>query len=236
MVDENVIKEDVVLLVYARNEFYKKKFHWVLGVCCLGLLVIIALSGMLRYITRNPVHPLYFVADKAGRLIQDIPLDMPNMSVADVEQWAVEAVVAANTYDFANYHGQLQLAQKYFTDFGWRNYMKGLQASNNLVALTQRKLIFTARASGAPRLLNQGRVGKARLYAWQISIPVVVTYLMPPYDGVLDKTKFENSFVFTVLIMRQSLLTSYKGLGISQIIGASTAAAGSDLLLPTPPS
>lgn len=237
MVEEKNItgKDDAIKLVYLRNEFYKDKFHWVLGVCCIGVFVIIALSCMLVYITRNPIHPLYFVADKAGRLIQDIPVQVPNMSPADIEQWAAEAVIAANTYDFANFHGQLQRAQKYFTDYGWRNYMKGLQASNNLVALTQRKLIFTAKLSGQPKILHQGHVGKAGTYAWQVAVPVVITYLLPPYDGVLDKSKFQNSYVFTVFIMRQSLLTSYMGLGITQIIGTSSSLTSSEELLSSPP-
>lgn len=228
--------DDAIILVYRRNEFYKKKFRWVLGVCFLGLIVIIALCGMIVFINRNPVHPLYFVADSAGRLIKDIPLQLPNMQTPDVENWAVEAVIAANTYDFVNYRAQLQLAQKYFTDAGWRNFMKGLAASNNLIALTQRKLIFTTKVSGPVKVLNQGHVGKQGIYAWQVAIPVVITYLMPPYDGVLDKSKFENSYMFTVLIMRQSMLSSYKGLGITQIVGTSSSSGNTQEILVSPPS
>jgi intracellular multiplication protein IcmL len=227
---------DAIVLVHTRNEFYKRKFHWVVAVFFLGLIAIVGLSCMLVYLTRNPIHPLYFITDNAGRIIQDIPIQQPNMSAADVAVWAENAVIAANSYDYANFHAQLQRAQKYFTDYGWRNYMKGLQASNNLEALTKRKLIFLAKISGPPKLSHEGRIGKKQTYAWQFQIPVLITYLLPPYDGQTGKSKFENSYVFTVLVMRQSMLTSYKGLGIVQIVGASQQNASSEDLLDTPSS
>jgi hypothetical protein len=227
---------DAIVLVHTRNEFYKRKFHWVVGVFFLGFIAIVSLSCMLVYLTRNPIHPLYFITDNAGRIIQDIPIQQPNMSAADVAVWAENAVIDANSYDYANFHAQLQRAQKYFTDYGWRNYMKGLQASNNLEALTKRKLIFLAKISGPPKLNHEGRIGKKQTYAWQFQIPVLITYLLPPYDGLPGKSKFENSYVFTVLVMRQSMLTSYKGLGIVQIVGASQQNATSEDLLDTPSS
>jgi hypothetical protein len=227
---------DAVVLVHTRNEFYKRKFHWVVAVFFLGLVAIASLSGMLVYLTRNPIHPLYFITDNAGRIIQDIPIQEPNMSTQDVANWVEAAVVAANSYDYANYHAQLQRAQKYFADYGWRSYMKGLQASNNMEALTKRKLIFLAKISGPAKLVHEGRLGKKQTYAWQFQIPVTITYLLPPYDGLPGKSKFENAYVFSVLVMRQSMLTSYKGLGIMQIIGASEQSAGSEDLSDVPSS
>jgi intracellular multiplication protein IcmL len=238
MSEENKLTrtDDALVMVYSRNEFYQNKFHWMLGVFFLGLIAIVSLIAMLMYLSKNPVHPLYFISDNAGRLIQDIPLQQPNLPTADVAAWAQDAVVAANSYDYANYHAQLQRAQKYFTDYGWRNYMKGLQASNNLEALTKRKLIFLAKVSGPVKLVAEGRVGKTQIYAWRFRIPVLITYLSPPYDGKAGKSKFENAYIFSVLVMRQSILTSYKGLGIMQIIGASAQSASNQDLLLSPSS
>lgn len=232
--DRTEANEDAIVLIYTRNEFYKNKFHWVLGVCGLGLLVIAALSGMLYYLIKHPLQPLYFVTDNAGRLLQDVPITQPNMPTEEVAQWAVDAVVAANTYDYVNYHAQLQSAQKYFTDYGWRSYMKGLQDSNNLVALTSRKLIFLAKVSGPTKVVAEGPLGKAAVYAWKFEIPVIITYLLPPYDGVSQKSKFDNAYVFTVLVARQSMLSSYKGLGIMQIIGTAATSAPSQQMLSAP--
>jgi intracellular multiplication protein IcmL len=230
MTEDRTPQTDAIVLIYTRNEFYRNKYQWVLGVCVLGFILIVALVGMLLYITRHPLQPLYFVTDKAGRLMQEIPVTRPNMSTEDVAKWAVEAVIAANTYDYVNFHGQLQAAQKYFTDYGWRNYMNGLQASNNLLALTQRKLIFLAQQAGPVKLDAEGPVGKAGIYGWKFEIPMLITYLLPPYDGVSQKSKFENAYIFSVLIERQSILTSYKGLGIMQIIGSSASNSSQETL------
>jgi intracellular multiplication protein IcmL len=219
MSEENKLTrtDDALVMVYSRNEFYQNKFHWMLGVFFLGLIAIVSLIAMLMYLSKNPVHPLYFISDNAGRLIQDIPLQQPNLPTADVAAWAQDAVVAANSYDYANYHAQLQ-------------------ASNNLEALTKRKLIFLAKVSGPVKLVAEGRVGKTQIYAWRFRIPVLITYLSPPYDGKAGKSKFENAYIFSVLVMRQSILTSYKGLGIMQIIGASAQSASNQDLLLSPSS
>lgn len=209
-------RDDALVLVYTRNSFYRKKYHVALGVSVLALLVIAILIGAVAYLIKAPPSPLYFVTDNAGRLIQDPPLSQPNMTDEAVGQWVKAAVEAAYTYDFNNYRGQLQAAQKYFTDYGWRNYMKGLQASDNLVALTQRKWVVTAQVVGEPKLLATTYLGKAGVYAWKFEMPLLVSYYRPPYD---DKSRIQNPLVITVIVARQSVLSSYQGLGIMQMIG-----------------
>jgi hypothetical protein len=173
---------------------------------------------MLVYIVKHPPRPLYFATDDAGRFIMDIPLTQPNMTTADVSAWVVNAVQAAYSYDFMNYHAQLQDAQKFFTDYGWRQYMKGLEASNNLLALTSRKQVAIARVVGEPKLVVEGPVGKAQIYGWKFQMQVLATYLMPPaYD---DKSKFTNPLIVTVIVERQNILSSFNGLGIVQMVAA----------------
>ncbi len=220
--DPLIKKYDALPQIFLRNEFYRRKYHWVLGVFILGLFVIGVLAWMLNYLIKHPPHPLYFVTDNAGRLIQEIPAQQPNMTTLDVEKWTVAAVEAAYSYDFINFRSQMQDAQKYFTDYGWRNYMKGLQDSNNLVALAQRKMIVTAKVVGAPKLLAEGPIGKSKTYAWKFEMPLLVTYSLPPYN---DKSKFQNPHVITAIVQRQDALSSYKGLGIVQMVDSLAGAA-----------
>lgn len=212
MVDK--YQTEALRMVYLRNDFYRKKFYFALSIYLLSLIVIAVLIGALWYLIKNPTRPLYFVTDQVGRLIQDIPRTSPNMSTEDASKWAIEAVEAAYSYDFVNYRRQLQNAQKYFMDYGWRTYMDGLKASNNLLALTQRKMVIIAKAVGKPKLLVEGILGGA--YAWKFEIPVLVTYLLPPFDA---KSRFQNPLLITVIVQRQSILNSYRGLGIVQMIG-----------------
>lgn len=214
---EKTADDDALYMIVLRNEFYKKKYHSALGIFFLSLFAILVLVGMLVYLIKHPAHPIYFVGDTAGRFVQNIPLSDANMPVADVTAWAVEAVEAAYTYDFVNYRSQLQNSQKYFTEYGWRNFMKGLQASNNLEALTQRKLVATAKVIAPPKLIKEGLVGQNKVHTWLFEMPVIVSYLPPPYDG---KGKFDNPLIISVRVGRQDELSSYKGLGIDQLIGS----------------
>jgi len=179
----------------------------------LTLAVIGILISVLAFLVRNPTNPLYFAADNVGRLIEVVPVSQPNMSTEQVTAWTIEAVQAAYSYDYVNYRGQLQNAQKYFTSYGWKNYMNALTLSNNLIALQQRKQIVIARVVEKPKLVTQGLLSGA--YAWKFEIPVLVTYWQPPFD---DKSKYSNALIVSIIVQRQPILQSYKGLGALQII------------------
>ncbi|HSW69470.1 MAG TPA: DotI/IcmL/TraM family protein [Gammaproteobacteria bacterium] len=206
-------KNDALVMVHLRNEFYRRKYRFVMGIYVLSLIANAILVGMVIYLLRHPTEPLYFAADKIGRLIKTVPLQTTDMTLQDVSNWSVEAVEAAYSYDFVNYRRQLQDAQKYFTGYGWRNYMKALAASNNFKALTQRKFIVIAKVVEPPKLIVQGLL--AGSLAWKFQMPVLVTYLMPPFN---DTSKFVNPLIVTVTVQRQPILQSYKGLGVLQLI------------------
>lgn len=207
--------DDALITIYQRNAFYRGKFHFALGMLGLCVIGIITLSVMLVYLIKHPPHPLYFVANPVGQLIADPSVREPNMTTQEVSDWVVEAVQSAYSYSFINYRSDLQNAQKYFTDYGWRNYMRGLTASNNLKAVIERKYIGIARVVDTPKLIGEGTVGGA--HAWKFHVPLLVTYWLPPYDDN-PNSKFYNPLMLTVLVQRQNLLTSYKGLGILQMI------------------
>lgn len=204
---------DALQLVFTRNAFYKRLHYLALGAFGLTLLVILILAWILFYVVRNPGFPLYFATDSIGRLIQIVPVDKPNMPTDDVAKFAVEAGEAAFSYDFVNYRAQLQSAEKYFTRYGWQQYMKALRDSNNILALTNRKQIVIAAAVDKPKLVKEGVLGGA--YAWRFDVPVLVTYWLPPYD---DSSKSLNALTLSMIVQRQPILEGYKGLGVVQVI------------------
>jgi intracellular multiplication protein IcmL len=209
-------KNDAIVLIQLRNDFYRKKFYLLLGIFSLCLIVMCLLAGVLVYLIKNPTRPIYFVADSVGRLIYDVPLIQPNMSIEAVTAWTVEAVEAAYTYNYINFRSQLQDSEKYFTRYGWQEYMRGLTASNNLLALSQRKMLFIAKVIGPPKLMTEGILGGA--YAYKFEMPVLVSYLSPPYDNVIGKSRFDNALLVDVIVQRQKILSSYKGLAILQLL------------------
>lgn len=209
---------DALLMVQLRNEFYKKKFYLLLGIFSLSIVVMLILAGVLYYLIKNPTRPIYFVADSVGRLIFEVPLTQANMTLDQVTAWTVEAVEATYTYNYINYRAQLQDAEKYFTQYGWQEYMRGLKASNNLLALTKRKMLFIAKVTEPPKLVTEGILGGA--YAYKFEMPVLVSYLSPPYDNVLGRSRFDNALLVDVIVQRQKILSSYKGLAIVQMLAS----------------
>lgn len=205
--------QDPLVLVFSRNAFYRRMHFLALGAFLLSVIVIIILSGVLYFLVYNPTKPIYFATDSLGRLIKVVPVTEPNMSTAEVGAWAIEAVQAAFSYDYVNYPAQLQAAQKYFTNYGWAKYMKSLTQSNNLNSVTTDKTILLGQVVEAPRLIAQGILSGA--YAWKFQLPMLATLWKPPYD---DTTKIRNSWLVTVVVQRQPILQSYKGLGIVQVI------------------
>lgn len=212
--------QDALVVVLARNAFYKRLHYLALAVFLWCIVVLAMLSWAVLYLVRNPTHPLYFATDDVGRLIEIIPVATPNMTKEDVIKWSIDAVEATYSYDYINYRAQLQEAQKYFTNYGWTQYINALRASNNLVALTQRKMVALAQVVGQPKVLVEGLLSGA--YAWKFQMPVLVTYLYPPYD---DKSRFTNPLEVTVIVQRQPPLEGYKGLGILQMIGTFVASS-----------
>jgi intracellular multiplication protein IcmL len=204
---------DAFVMIVFRQMFYLQQLRLVLGAFLLQLLLITSLIGMLVYFVKHPTHPIYFATDKIGRLMVEPALSQPNMPSDAISDWAVRAVEAAYSYNFVNYRQELQNAEGYFTDYGWKQYMKGLDASNNLLALIEHKMIVRAKVVAKPRILVQGILGGR--YAWKFEMPVLVTYLQPPYD---DKAKFSNPLMVTVTITRQKYAENEHGLGIVQII------------------
>jgi len=188
-----------------------------LGAFALSLMMIALLVWILIYLLQNPNHPLYFATDDVSRLIHVVPVDTPNMSIEDVTAWSVEAVQAAYSYDYINYRDQLQKAQKYFTDYGWRRYMGALSLSGNIRGLIANKQIVIGQVIDKPKILAQGMLGGA--YAWKFEMPLLVTYSTPPYDGSAD-AQFSNALNITVIVQRQQVLEGYKGLGVLQLISS----------------
>lgn len=222
--------DDALILVHLRNEFYRKKYRFTLGVYLLSIIVIIFLISLLAYILKHPVRPMYFVADSVGRLIQDVPVTQPNMTTDEAMAWAIEAVEKVNSYDFVNYRQQLQDAEKYFLPFSWKQYLNGLTASNNLLALKQRQMVFVGKVIEKPTLVVADMLGGA--FAYKFKMKILVTYLLPP--NYSEANAFRNPYEVTIVMQRQRLLQSYRGLAIVQLIVKSpTDAAPAILAVPT---
>lgn len=204
---------DALVLIFSRNAFYQRLHYLALAALGMCLVTILFLAYTVYYLIKTPTHPIYFATDYVGRLIQIVPVNIPNMTAPKIMQWTMKAVEAAYSFDFINYRSQLQDAQKYFTAYGWTRYMTALTASNNLLGVIQRKQIVTAHVVDQPKLLAGGILSGS--YAWKYEMPLLVTYAEPPYD---EQHQFSNALTVNVIVQREQVLEGYNGLGILQMI------------------
>lgn len=222
---------NALLLIFERNAFYKKMYYLVLGALALNIIVIGLLLALILFLVRNPPPPIYFATNEYGQLIEIVPLDKPNMTNDEIINWVTKAVEAVYSYDYLNNAAQLQSAQKYFTNYGWSEAMKSLTASNNLVGVINRKLIGIAKVVEKPKILKQGLI--KGVMAWQLEVPLLVTYQAPPYD---EKSKFTVPLILTLIVQRQPVLQSESGLGIVQMIGITATQPTAPQQLPATPT
>lgn len=211
--DENQ-KTDALVFAATRNDFYRDSYRKVLFCLLLAFLVITGLLGSLAYIILNPPEPKYFATYANGSLVPMVALDKPNVTTSALLQWANTAVIAVNTYDFVTYRDKLQKASEYFTADGWQAYLTNLEASRNLAAVIDKKLVVSAVATGAPVILREGIVDG--VYAWTVQIPILITYQSASEYS-------QQSLVVTLLIKRVPTLTNPFGVGINSYVGMAGA-------------
>ncbi len=200
---------DALETVKLRNNFYRDSYRRVVMALIITLVIIAGLVYTVYWqITHRPT-PKYFASTANGRIIPLIPLNSPNMNGKAIRSWAVEAAVAAYSYNFVNFRQVFNDNQKYFTSNGWDAFLKQLQSSGNLDAVQKRKLIVSAVPRGVPVIQNQGVLNGR--YFWRVQVPMLVTYQS-------QSETFHSDLLATLTIRRISTLTRSDGIGIDSFI------------------
>ncbi|MES2212278.1 MAG: type IVB secretion system apparatus protein IcmL/DotI [Pseudomonadota bacterium] len=195
--------------VVLRNFFYRDNYYRMMTLTLWLLLLAFALMGFIYFQQATRPTPKYFATTPDGALIELIPLDEPNLSPNTLLQWATQAATASYTFNFVNYRQAFQDARIYFTPDGYNNFIKAIEASRNLEAVKQKKLVVSAVPTGVPVVVNEGRISGR--YAWQIEMPMLISY-QSANERIVQNIKL------TMLVLRVSTLESPRGLGIGQFI------------------
>ena len=198
--------------VHLRNDFYRDSYRRIMKTLLFSLCLITALVALLGYVVMNPPRPHYFAVDADGRITPIVSLDKPNLSPATLLQWSTQAALAAYSYNFVNYRKELQAASEFFTPNGWKQFIKAIQDSNNLSAITRKKLVMSAVATGAPVIVWSGLLPNQH-YGWRVQLPLLVTYQS-------SSELSQQALVISMLISRVDTLYSARGLGIEQFVAA----------------
>ncbi len=201
--------------IQIQTKFYRDsfpKFMFLFLVTLLICIVSISLNILqLIYKPKAQQFATFSSTDGSTRLVEMIPLNEPNLSTQPLLQWATEAATSCYNFDFNRMEKQIQNLRPYFTAQGYQHYIEALQAENTLIDVKEKLLIVSAVPLKAPVILREAVSSSIERYAWQVQLPLLVTYQS---SSELKKAEI----TVTMLIVRVDTLESPKGIGISQFL------------------
>lgn len=189
------------------NDFYRvyqPRFVMVLIGAIIVALVWIAIVVFQVY--HRPL-PLFYAAQPNGQRLLLQPQDLPNLAPESILNFASKAAVAAFTFDFVNYRGQIGAVRSYFTAAGWDNYLDSV--ANTVKGIAKNKLFVSAVVNGAAIISNQGVLEGA--YSWRVQIPFLVTYQSA-------QAAAQAKYMVLITIVRVPTMTNPLGIGIDSFV------------------
>jgi len=204
--DEAEILKEENVPVEERERFYHDRIGSLLLLASLagGLVVIFVILNIFLYTISVP-PPAYFQATEQGQILQEPPLDKPNLASNELLNWTVEAMMAAHTFNFMNYSRVLEDAKDYFTPEGYPEYLTAINNVGVLDRLKKDKLVLVSAAVAAPEILKEGPF--ANRYLWKVKVPLGFNY-RNVVTNVVDNVNI------TLLILRVPTTQSPNGISI----------------------
>lgn len=202
--------DSLTMREYRRNEFYQRLYPRLLRALTISIFANLALCLTGYYVVKTIPNPQFYATSARGLTLSLLPMDMPNQSEAAVTQWAIEAVITLNTFDFLNFDSEINNTYSYFTSNGWSSFMDALEASDTRAMVLNEKLIASAVVTQPPVVLAKGVIDG--VYTWRIQLVILITYQVPG-----NEPKQVQQMV-TMLIKRISTRQDPRGIGIDQIL------------------
>jgi len=196
--------------VVVRNEFYRDGFRNMLRIAIAEAVIIVAL--IIAFIVHvNAFRPqnYYFATTADGRIMQLVPLNLPNMGTSSLMSWAAQAATEVMTFGFHDYQRRMQQSSRHFTRRGWESFTDALQKSRIMESVEASQQVASAQPRSAPILVQEGVFnGK---YRWVVDLPLTVTY----QAGAASRV---DNLVVRMVIDRVPSLENPNGVGIEQWI------------------
>ncbi|ODN43851.1 type IVB secretion system apparatus protein IcmL/DotI [Piscirickettsia litoralis] len=198
--------ESALTQVKLRNDFYRDNFRRVSLVLLISVLInFLLLVAFVVSLSLRP-EPKYFATTSNGQLIRLHSLASPVVNDSSVISWLSDNIPNINTLDFLNYRSEIQQKRKYFTKYGWEQYLKAFKPIVEKVR--DNKYIVRAVLSDVPVVTQKGKIDG--VYSWRLQIPLLITYQK-------GGSKDTQHVVWTVLVQRSNEYANTL-FGISQII------------------
>jgi intracellular multiplication protein IcmL len=196
--------------VLLRNDFYRDNFRRMVFVAMLSFILNIILVIALLYHQNQTAQPVYFATTPDGKLIKLEPLQSPILNDEAVISWVGRAVPEVYSLDFMSYKEKVLQSKKYFTSYGWPQFLKAFDST--LTQIRDEKLVTRATLIGVP-IITAHKIIDGR-YTWYVQVPIMITF----QKGSLSSSK---QIVWSLVVQRMNDTTAEGGLqpvGISQVV------------------
>lgn len=199
--------------VLTRNLFYEQAYQKLCIAVTLLLGVLFLLTCLITYKRVAWPKPVYFASSTDARPLQVVRLDQPYYEDPQaVLAWTTKAVIAIYSMDYVTWRQSLQNAADYFVPAGYQAFMRALKASTNLEAVTAKRQVVSASATGPATLVREGQVSPDVPYSWDLKIPLLVVYQNSENEII------KQSGTVMARVERVSLLRYKDGIALSQLI------------------
>ncbi len=177
----------------------------------LGIGCVITLAGVLY------AYPKYrWIPTTDNRAVCEVtPESDPRVSVADVTNFAKDAVLNSYSYDYVNYRSSInQAAERWYTEEGRRAYMEGLENSGNLRRVIRGRLILRSMATLTPQL-EEINPASGIPQSWTVVVPIAVEF----YEGGVEKPLSRQEFRASVKVVRITASSAnQKGIAVDTVV------------------
>ncbi len=189
-----------------QERFYYDRYAFTILIFSLLIILSIGLGGLIFLLRSSAVPPpTYFSATAFSELIEQAPLEQPNIRTNVLLNWISEAMMTVNTFNFINYNKVMNSASVYFTKEGFNSYQDALNTNKVVEQVLQRKLVLKAMPTDAPQvLLEKPFAGR---YMWKIKIPMLFRYQSVAFNG-------SSHVDITLIVMRVPTIQSANGVSI----------------------
>lgn len=199
-----------LMTVVVRNEFYRDGFRNMMRIAIAEAIIIVVLVlTFIVYMNATQPQNRYFATTADGRIMQLVPLDLPNLGTSALLSWTAQSASEIMTFGFHDYQRRMQQSSRHFTRHGWETFTAALQKSRIIESVETAKQVVSAQPRSAPVLIQEGVFnGK---YRWVVELPLTVNYL----SG--SAVRADNLMV-RLVIDRVPSLENPNGVGIEQWI------------------
>lgn len=205
---------DALAAAGLRFEWYRDGFRLLLALLLIGALLLTVSLGLNVFLLAHRPPPKYWVQTADGRLIGAEPLDRPSFSDERVTQWATEAVVAANNWNFADYRESLQRAcNRYFTPAGCQEYRDALIRIGNLESVKAKRLTVRAVVVKPPVITSKLVQGQTERFVWHLQMEVRASYLSSTEQTV-------QPLIVSVVVVRRATDETEQGIAIEKYVAS----------------